>query len=551
MTQPSALSQIEVSNIIPSPFQHRRMFDESALRELAKSIKNDGLIQPITVRPVVVYLQTGMSRSGGFVEINRFELIAGERRWRAFQLAGIESIPARVLDVDDLQARRLCATENLQRADLTSLEEVMALCELVDASLLEFSDEYAQMSPIQESKWRVKTLLTVFESKRKMEARGDTISDEIIELCTKFRAQIEKVFSSLPKPKEVGPFTRDDIPLLFTANEVQQFALEHKLNKSQTKAIDALQKAAPQVFKDIVKSTPEQAIKKIVELASDSIRPVADNQVSDIESVNDFSAETIRQAAKNHVKIERLQTSMEVESSLSKAMNAIEKEEIEVIVKKEIVVNEGDWWQLGRHKLYCGDTSKPEFYNKIDGADFAFADPPYGADVAEWDEKFYWEHDWLIDKAPIVAVTPGIISVFEFARKTMMPYRWSMASWITNGMTRSDIGFGNWIYVSLFSKENESIYRQAQDIIRCTIDISTTNESSHRGRKPVEMMVAIMDLYCKKEGTVIDPFLGSGTSLFVAEKTNRSCIGGELSADYCKKIIERWELTTSQKAERI
>jgi DNA modification methylase len=126
-----------------------------------------------------------------------------------------------------------------------------------------------------------------------------------------------------------------------------------------------------------------------------------------------------------------------------------------------------------------------------------------------------------------------------------------MASWITNGMTRSDIGFGNWIYLSLFSKENESIYRQAQDIIRCTIDISTTNESSHRGRKPVEMMVALTDLYCKKEGVIIDPFLGSGTTLFVAEKTNRSCIGGELSPDYCKKIINRWELTTSNKAERI
>lgn len=546
MNQSVTLSQIEVSSIVPSPFQHRRMFDESALRELSKSIERDGLIQPITVRPIVIYEQLGMQRTSSLIELNRFELIAGERRWRAIkQFTSLQTITARVLDVDDLQARRLCATENLQRADLTSLEEVMALCELVDASLLEFSADYAPLSAIQEPKWRVKALLTKLESDRRHETDY---------FAHKFMGKVQEIFSGLPKPKDVRSFEGNDLPLLFTANEVQQFALEHRLNKAQTKAIDALQKAAPEVFKDIVKSTPEQAIQKIVELASDPVRPVADNKVSDIESVNDFSAETIRQAAKNHVKIERLQTSMDIESSISKAMEFVDKEHIEVkevIVKREIVVSEGEWWKLGRHKLYCGDTSKPEFYNKIDGADFAFADPPYGAEVAEWDGAFYWDHDWLIDKAPIVAVTPGIISVFEFARKTAMPYRWSMASWITNGMTRSDIGFGNWIYLALFSKENESIYRQAQDIIRCTIDISTTNESNHRGRKPVEMMVALTDLYCKKEGIIIDPFLGSGTTLFVAEKTNRSCIGGELSSDYCKRIIDRWELTTSNKAERI
>ena len=143
MTEQS-IAELSVSHIKPSPFQHRRVFDDGSLRELAKSIQQDGLIQPITVRPVNAH----------------FELIAGERRWRAFQLAGIASIPARVLEIDDLQARRLCATENLQRADLTALEAVMALTELVDASLLfEFGDEYASIGNIQEPKWRVRTLL--------------------------------------------------------------------------------------------------------------------------------------------------------------------------------------------------------------------------------------------------------------------------------------------------------------------------------------------------------------------------------------------------------
>lgn len=166
----------------------------------------------------------------------------------------------------------------------------MALCELVDASLLAFSKEYAPLSPTQEPKWRVKALLTKLDSDDK---HGTDFGN-------KFVPKVIEIFSILPKPKDWQSFQKHDLPLLFTANEVQRFALEHKLNKAQTKAIDQLQKAAPSVFKDIVKSTPEYAIQKIVELASDPIRPVAYDKVSDIESVNGFSAETIRQAAKNH-----------------------------------------------------------------------------------------------------------------------------------------------------------------------------------------------------------------------------------------------------------
>ncbi|MCC8997947.1 MAG: ParB/RepB/Spo0J family partition protein, partial [Candidatus Contendobacter sp.] len=182
----NSVAEIAVSNIQPSPFQHRRMFDDGALRELAKSIQQDGLIQPITVRPVNAH----------------FELIAGERRWRAFQLAGLADIPARILEVDDLQARRLCATENLQRADLTPLEEVMALTELVDASLLEFSAEYAPLSAIQEPKWRVKALLGKLESDR---------ANKTDYFITKFSDKVDEIFSGLPKPKEYGPFTRNDL----------------------------------------------------------------------------------------------------------------------------------------------------------------------------------------------------------------------------------------------------------------------------------------------------------------------------------------------------
>ncbi len=206
MTEQS-LTDIAVGAISPSPFQHRRVFDDAGLRELAKSIEQDGLIQPITVRP----------HEGGY------ELIAGERRWRAVrQFTALKTIQARVLHVNDLQARRLCATENLQRADLTSLEEVLALAELVDASMLEFSGDYAPLSPVQEPKWRVKSLLMKLESVRKAIAKKETPSDELLAIRSKFAAETEKIFSGLPKPKDFITFASHDLPLLFTPAEVQE-----------------------------------------------------------------------------------------------------------------------------------------------------------------------------------------------------------------------------------------------------------------------------------------------------------------------------------------
>lgn len=238
---------LPVAKIVPSPFQHRRTFDQAALAELGRSIAADGLLQPITVR------QVGEG----------YELIAGERRWRAAtEHAGLTEILARVLKVDDLQARRLCATENLQRSDLTPIEEVMAMVELIDAELLmTFGGEYRAFAKIDEPRWRVKGLLTAIESDRRNETEKVT---------HKFVGKTEAVFSGLPKPKERRSFTDHDLPLLFTADEVQQFAMEHKLNKSQTKAVAELHKAAPEIFRG---AAPDKVFEKVVEKVVEASLP--------------------------------------------------------------------------------------------------------------------------------------------------------------------------------------------------------------------------------------------------------------------------------------
>ena len=98
---------ISLQDIIPNRFQPREMFDDEALKELSQSIKEHGVIQPIIVRKVG----------------DKYEIIAGERRYRASQLAGKQTIPALVRDIDDKEAAKIALLENLQRSNLTPIEE--------------------------------------------------------------------------------------------------------------------------------------------------------------------------------------------------------------------------------------------------------------------------------------------------------------------------------------------------------------------------------------------------------------------------------------------
>jgi ParB family chromosome partitioning protein len=122
---------IPVENLHPSPFQPRRGIDPATLIHLANSIKQSGMMQPIVVRAL---------RSGGY------ELIAGERRWRAAMDAGLLSVPAILRDVTDLEAAELALVENVQREDLNAIEKGWALRTLSDRFNLTQSDLAARVS---------------------------------------------------------------------------------------------------------------------------------------------------------------------------------------------------------------------------------------------------------------------------------------------------------------------------------------------------------------------------------------------------------------------
>ena len=109
------VTHLPIAEIVPNPFQPRKRFDLAALNELAQSIRTDGVIQPLVVRKTGPQLH---------------ELIAGERRWRASQIAGLTHVPVRILDLPDERMLEVALVENIQREDLNPIEAAQAFQKL-------------------------------------------------------------------------------------------------------------------------------------------------------------------------------------------------------------------------------------------------------------------------------------------------------------------------------------------------------------------------------------------------------------------------------------
>lgn len=120
---------LPVSILVPSSVQPRRQFDENALNSLAQSIRSQGIIQPLLVRPM---------------PNGTYEIIAGERRWRASQMAGLTSVPVVVRELEDGKALEIAIVENVQRDDLSSIDEADGYLRLVN----EFNYTHEEMARV-------------------------------------------------------------------------------------------------------------------------------------------------------------------------------------------------------------------------------------------------------------------------------------------------------------------------------------------------------------------------------------------------------------------
>lgn len=152
------LQRIAVEKLHPGKYQPRTEMDETALGELAESIKKQGLLQPIVVREL---------------EENRYEIIAGERRWRACQLAGMEEVPVILRQVDDETAMAIALVENLQREDLNAMEQARAMHRLTTEFALTHQQVAELLSKSRAAVSNYLRLLNLCSEVRRMLEHGD------------------------------------------------------------------------------------------------------------------------------------------------------------------------------------------------------------------------------------------------------------------------------------------------------------------------------------------------------------------------------------------
>lgn len=148
---------VNINDIEPNRNQPRKDFDEQALSDLADSIATHGLIQPIVVRPTID---------------GRYTIIAGERRWRACRMAGLENVPVMIKDTDDRTLMELALIENLQREDLNPLEEALGYKALIDDFALTQEQVAVRMGKSRSSVTNILRLLGLNEAEREALKRG-------------------------------------------------------------------------------------------------------------------------------------------------------------------------------------------------------------------------------------------------------------------------------------------------------------------------------------------------------------------------------------------
>ncbi|HCB12677.1 MAG TPA: chromosome partitioning protein ParB [Gammaproteobacteria bacterium] len=193
---PETLRQLPVEQICRGRYQPRQDLRQDTLHELAESIRAQGVVQPVLVRPL---------------DGNRYELIAGERRWRAAQLAGLHEVPAVIRDVPDQAAIAVALIENIQREDLNPLEEATALQRLID----EFQLTHQQAADaVGRSRAAVTNLLRLLE-----------LSEEVGQLVRERKLDMGHARALLPLPPALQREAAHQILLRgLSARETEQLA---------------------------------------------------------------------------------------------------------------------------------------------------------------------------------------------------------------------------------------------------------------------------------------------------------------------------------------
>ena len=181
--------------------------------------------------------------------------------------------------------------------------------------------------------------------------------------------------------------------------------------------------------------------------------------------------------------------------------------------------------------IYHGDSR--DLTTEID-AEVVLTDPPYGIDKAEWDAEFVLP---LLPRGVLaMGIMPGPWNLLRCPEMLgPLVYRWTLSARLVNGMTNGAVGFGNWIPCLLYSIPGVSLWQQDGDAKEFVV--GRDPKPDHPSPKPLNVTTWFLSRL--PAGTVIDPFMGSGTTLLAAKSLGRKAIGIEIEERYCEIAAQR------------
>ena len=248
-----------------------------------------------------------------------------------------------------------------------------------------------------------------------------------------------------------------------------------------------------------------------------------------------------------------------------------EDDEVPIVKKTNIKI--GDMFQLGRHKLLCGDCTIKENVEKLMGkekANMVFTDPPYGINIIKvggggktkfgkvggdnWVQANYYipiknddkefEPMFLLNYAEKVLIFGGNY----FANK--LPNSRCWLCWDKTGENYIQNNFADCEFIWTNLDKPSRIYRcKWRGLIKDKNE--DIKKRMHPTQKPIKLLEDILNDYTKRNDIIVDLFLGSGSTLIACEKTNRKCYGMEIEPIYCQVVIDRWEKYTGLKAIKL
>jgi hypothetical protein len=483
--------EIQITLIDPSPYQHRRHFGEDKLKELAKSISRDGLLQPITVR------KTG----------DRYELIAGERRLRAARdHAGMEQIDCRIIEADDMSARRLCAAENLQRDDLSAIEEVGAIVEMVDAELVGDA-EYDALGEIPEG--RVKGLLGRLETAN----RHDKVSNEAEKFAHKFMGKTETIFDSLPKPVTWRSFYNNDLGILKIPQDILDWAIAAKLNKEQTKALSKLDR-------HVISKNFEANNDGVLVPKPDPIATVLGDESDPPQSIREMSAKEIVGLGKTErILMRHEEYTKRIAESVQQAPPTIAQADCIAWLKSQ------------------------------EPADLLLTDPPYSTDIEDIDS---FAKSWLpLALSKLKPTGRAYVCVGAYPKELAAYMAAAMPDQILVWTYRNTLGPSpthqyklNWQAILYYQMPDAPpldcpIMLEQFSVQEINAPDGRLGDRYHAWQKPMQLGEQLVRHSTRLGEIVLDPFACTGTFLLAAASLGRIAHGCDINAENIEIAIKR------------